>query len=512
MEKRLERVLNFGHAIDHLVLLIFPTAVIALAGEFGLAYETLLPLTFGCFAAFGVGALPAGWLGDRWGRRPMLLIFFFGTGVACLLAGLASTPFQIGVALTLIGAFASIYHPVGYAVLSGLDPARIGRIMGVNGLWGNLGVAFAALITGAITEWVSWRAAFFLPGIACLAGGIYYFAITRKVSAFAAKTANMSIPLATPLLVRVFAVLMALGLLGSLIFNATTVVMPKLFEQELPGLPSGTFGVGLMVCLVFSVAALAQTFVGSLMDRLPIRSVLLPVVAAQVPLLVLAGYTGGWTLVAVSLAMMFTIFGQAPICEVIVARYAPAHIRARVNALRFALTCGVGATAIPLAAYLYAVRQDFSLLFLVLGGFSVLVLVASLWMPGESRIAARRSCPPNRPRRVLRRRQAVDEPLSSSSNSTATSALADRRTTLPSTSATRLSGMKWRWPLWEPSPLSFFVSLMRLPSTLSTAPTRTPSAPMTSACSLICERSAIALLLGWTPITGQGGSRIHAAP
>jgi len=393
MEKRLERVLNFGHAIDHLVLLIFPTAVIALAGEFGMPYETLLPLTFGCFVAFGVGALPAGWLGDHWGRRPMLLLFFFGTGAACLLAGLASTPLQIGVALTLIGAFASIYHPVGYAVLSGLDPARIGRIMGVNGLWGNLGVAFAALVTGAITEWVSWRAAFFLPGIASLVGGICYFAVTKHTSEFAVNAGNTSIRLSTPLLWRVSAIFVALALLGNVVFSATTVVMPKLFEQELPNLPSGTFGVGLMVCLVFSVAALAQTFVGGLMDRFSIRSVLIPVVAAQVPLVVLAGYTGGWALVVVAGAMMFMIFGQAPICEVIVARYTPAHIRARVNALRFAVTCGIGATAIPLAAYLYAVRQDFSLLFLVLGGLCALILAACLWMPGDSRIGGAKAVP-----------------------------------------------------------------------------------------------------------------------
>src|SRR5690606_17178242 len=146
MEQRLARILNFGHAIDHLILLIYPTAVIALAHEFGRPYEELLPLSFWGFAAWGIFALPAGWLGDRWSRRGMMLIFFFGTGLACILAGFARTPFEIGAALTLIGVFSAIYHPVGYAILHGLDPKTIGKTIGVNGLWGNLGVAFAALI------------------------------------------------------------------------------------------------------------------------------------------------------------------------------------------------------------------------------------------------------------------------------------------------------------------------------------------------------------------------------
>src|SRR5690349_6369494 len=129
MEKRLERILNFGDAIDNLVLLIFQTAVIALAREYRLPYEQLLALALAGFVAFGIGALPAGWLDDLWGRRPMMLVFFFGTGLSCIAVGFAQTPAQLGLALTVMGSFAAIYHPVGYAILHGLDPKTIGKTM-----------------------------------------------------------------------------------------------------------------------------------------------------------------------------------------------------------------------------------------------------------------------------------------------------------------------------------------------------------------------------------------------
>ena len=388
MEQRLARILNFGHGVDHLVQLIFPTAVIALAPEFGRPYEELLPLSFLGFAAWGVFALPAGWLGDRWSRRGMMLIFYFGTGAACILAGLAATPFQIGAALTLIGIFSSIYHPVGYAILHGLNPATIGRTLGYNGLWGNLGVAFAALITGVLTDLISWRAAFILPGFACIAGGFVFLSTMRAVRASGGLAKHPSIALARPMVARLLVILAVFTILGSLIFNATTVAMPKLFEQNMHHLPSGTAGIGLLVCLVFTVAAFAQTFIGGLMDRMPIRRVLLPVVLAHVPFLAAAGYAGGWPLVAVAIGMMFFIFGQNPIAEVVVARYVDDRYRARFNAIRFALAFGIGAAAVPLVAGLYGLTQDFSLLFLVLAGMGALVFAAALFFPSEGRLDA----------------------------------------------------------------------------------------------------------------------------
>ncbi len=142
--RRVRMLLNLGHAIDHMFLLIFATAVGTIAAEFGFArWEDLMPYGVGAFVLFGVGSLPAGRLGDLWGRRKMMLLFFFGIGASALLAAVTRNAWQLAAALTLLGAFASIYHPVGIPML--LQSTRNpGAVIGVNGLSGNLGIAIAA--------------------------------------------------------------------------------------------------------------------------------------------------------------------------------------------------------------------------------------------------------------------------------------------------------------------------------------------------------------------------------
>ena len=144
-------LLNVGHALDHFFLLIYTTAVIAMAPEFGMTYGEMLPFATGAFIAFGLGSLPAGWLGDHWSRRGMMIIFFLGIGLASFATGLARTPLQVGIALTIVGIFAAIYHPVGIAMLV-QNAKAVGLTLGVNGLAGNLGVALAALITGFLVD------------------------------------------------------------------------------------------------------------------------------------------------------------------------------------------------------------------------------------------------------------------------------------------------------------------------------------------------------------------------
>ena len=159
-------MLNLAHALDHLFLLIFATAVSSIAADFGFArWEDLMPYSVGAFLMFGLASLPAGKLGDSWGRRPMMLVFFHGLGASALLASLTQNAWQMAAALTLLGCFTAIYHPVGIPMLV-QGAKRPGATIGVNGLAGNLGIAAAALLTGLLVQAFGWRAAFAVPGLA----------------------------------------------------------------------------------------------------------------------------------------------------------------------------------------------------------------------------------------------------------------------------------------------------------------------------------------------------------
>src|SRR6188474_557567 len=169
--------LNWAHAIDHYVILIFPTLVIGLQVIYGRPYAELIALGTASFVAFGVFSLPAGWLADRWSRRNMMALFYFGCGVSLLAAALSPTLIVLAGALFLLGMFAAIYHPVGMAMLIEASKAR-GRTLAFNGVCGNLGAALAAGITAFLAYWLGWRAAFLVPAALCLATApLFYWAV-----------------------------------------------------------------------------------------------------------------------------------------------------------------------------------------------------------------------------------------------------------------------------------------------------------------------------------------------
>ncbi len=319
--------LNVGHTFDHLFMLLFATVVLALEDEFGGSYSELIALAIPGFIAFAAGTLPAGWLGDRWSRNGMMALFFVGIGAAAVLTGLARTRFEIAAGLTLIGLFASIYHPIGIAmVVEGRD--KVGRVLGINGVFGNIGVAGAALVAGWLTDLVSWRAAFIVPGVVALATGLAFIAYTRSLAA-APRGASRPLPAAVAPLppltwgsphLRVFAVLGVATLLGGLIFAIATVALPKVLDERLSLMATSTREIGTIAALIYAVAALAQVVVGVLIDRFPIKPVFVLLVLAQIPVMVFAASAQDGAMVGLSLLMLVLIFGEIPIHDTLVAR------------------------------------------------------------------------------------------------------------------------------------------------------------------------------------------------
>jgi MFS family permease len=380
---RLDLYLNIGHTLDHLVMLIFPTAVLAIGADWQMPYGQLLPLALGGFIAFGAFSIPAGWLADRWSRTGMMRVFFFGIGAASILTGFARTPFELAAGLTAIGLFAAIYHPVGIAMLVANRGADLGRTLGVNGVFGNTGLAFAALFSGALADLAGWRWAFFVPGLVCIAFGIGFAAVTRgvEIARGVAKRAQVRVPRA--LLARVFVIVAVASACGSIIFNATTVSMPKLFDERLAALTNTNFGIGVLVCITYLIAAMAQLIVGNWLDRRSVRGVFIVVAAMQIPLLYAAGSLAGYGMLVVAVAMMFFVFGQIPINDAMVAKYTAEEWRARAYGVRYVVSFGASATAVPLIAWVHRAYGDFQPLFAILAAVAALILLAALAFPGE---------------------------------------------------------------------------------------------------------------------------------
>jgi MFS family permease len=381
-------LLNLAHAIDHLFLLIFATAVAAIARDFGLArWEDLMPYGAGAFLMFGLGSLPAGRLGDLWGRRPMMLVFYFGMGASALAVALTQGPWQLAAALTVMGLFSSIYHPVGIPML--VQHARNpGATIGISGLSGNLGIAAAAVVTGVLVDVAGWRAAFAVPGLACIGLGLVFWQCApREPEPPARRPHRASARLPAGQLTRVLAVMTLASASGGLIFNLTTNGNGQMLGERVSALAHDPSRLGLVLGAVYAVASLAQVVVGRLIDRWPLKPLWLAIVLAQVPMLALAATASGWWAWLALLGAMVFIFGAIPFTDATIVRYVDDRMRSRVAGMRLAVSLAISSSAVW--ALGPAVKAaGFATLFTVMAGVALVTAALLTLLPAEPRPAA----------------------------------------------------------------------------------------------------------------------------
>jgi len=351
--------LNLAHAIDHFVMLIFPTVVIGLEVVFHRPYAEMIALSTAAFVAFGVFSIPAGWLADRWSRRNMMALFYFGCAVSLLAVGLAPTPIMLAVAMFLLGTFAAIYHPVGMAMLIDVSRARP-RTLAFNGVCGNLGVTLAAGISTTLAASIDWRAAFLVPAAVCLATGIAFLALVpddRHRIGERSTTANVM--LSPRAAVIMFGCYVAISLAGGLTFNTALIALPKLVDERVgEGVP--LILVGWLATGIFLCGALAQLAVGRLIERAPPHLLFAAVATVQFIGVVWAGYATGAALIMALAIAIGGIYGQVTVGDIVIARYTADAWRGRVYAVRYFLTFISSGIAVQLIAQLYG-RGGFDL-------------------------------------------------------------------------------------------------------------------------------------------------------
>ena len=373
-------LLNAGHAIDHMFLLIFATAVTTIAFDFGLTrWEDLMPYSAVAFFFFGIGALPAGKLGDHWGRRSMMVVFFFGMGLSALLVSVTRSPMQLAVALGVLGCFAAIYHPVGIPMLV-QGARRPGWVIGVNGFSGNLGVALAAVVTGYLVKQFGWRWAFALPGIISIACGIAFWLASKGESAPPAKRKATQAELPPGLLARVFLVMTLAATSGGLLFNFSTNGNYELLHERFAAISRDPAELGLLLAAVYAVASVAQLVVGRLLDRFELKSFYLSVLALQIPFLALAAHADGWTLYALQFLFMIAIFGATPFTDAMIVRFVDDRMRSRVAGMRLAVSLGASSLAVWLLGPVVK-QAGFATLLLVMAALAAFSFLVVTWLP-----------------------------------------------------------------------------------------------------------------------------------
>jgi FSR family fosmidomycin resistance protein-like MFS transporter len=374
---------NVGHGFSHMFTVLYATAVLYLPKVFDLPYGELLGLSSLGLVLFGVGALPAGWLGDRWSQIGMMAIFFIGIGFGAIVVGLATGPERLFIGLTLIGLFASIYHPVGIAWVVAWANKQ-GIALGINSVFGNAGIAIAPVFVGLMIDYVTWRAAFIIPGVLSIFVGAGLLLVWR--AGWIRDVTKDRTPTEVPdssALVRVFIVLTITMTCTGIVYIGVTNTMPKLLEMGLSASLAASYTeIGVFVGIISGLASLSSIFGGWMADRYSARSIYIIFWALQIPILFSIGSLTDLLLLVVTLLVMIFMLAFSAAENMLVAQYTLFRWRAVAYGAKYVLALGVGGLTVHLAGWLFDRNGNFGVLFALFGGAAILAAAAAFVLPG----------------------------------------------------------------------------------------------------------------------------------
>ena len=401
---------SLGHGLMHLMTAFYSVIVIALARSWELPAHELLALLAPATILLGVGSLPAGWLGDRWGAPGMIVVMFFGLGISSILCGLVPErdTLALSAGLAGIGLFGAIYHSVGIGWV--IRTAREqGYAMGVNGLYGSIGLALYGIVPGILISLWSWRAAFIVPGVICLlaGGALLHHWRTGAVGDRPMPATSRAQPGRAEFW-RVFAILSVTmfveGVGWQVLMYGSGLLLEGRFAPEIAGL-RGYFGamgyatevvlwVGLATSVIFILSGIAQYVLGRrVVDTYPLKATYVAAAALQIgAMLAMATGNGFVALLGATASAIFSAVA-GPIENLLIARYTPSRHHGLGFGAKFVVAFGAGPLAVWLISFVHARTGSLDALFLGLAGAACVVFLVALLLPGGGRresVSARR--------------------------------------------------------------------------------------------------------------------------
>jgi MFS family permease len=382
---------SVGHALMHLMTAFYAVIVLTLAVAWKLPAEDLLKLYAPASILLGVASLPAGWLSDRFGAPPMMVVMFVGLGLSSIACGLVPTgdTFWLAIGLCGIGTFGAFYHSVGIGWV--IRTAREqGHAMGVNGLFGSAGLALYGIVPGVLITLASWRAAFVVPGLVCIAiGAALAIEILRKRVGDRAMPAASGAALGRADFWRVFCVLSVTMALEGVIWQAVMFGAAFVFERRFGELAESALWIGLATSAIYVVSGFAQYAMGRrIIDRYPLRSTYVVAQGLQIGAMLALAVGNGVVALLGAIASAVLSSATGPVENILIARYTPSRYHGLGFGAKFVVAFGASPLAIMAIAWIRSATGGLDLLFLALAGLSVVITLVSLLLPSGDRAGA----------------------------------------------------------------------------------------------------------------------------
>lgn len=385
-----------GHSFDHMFILLYTVVVLEIEKEFGLSFGQNLELAWLGFILFGLGAPLAGWLADKWSDIWMIVVFLIGIGLSTIATGMAQTPDQMFVALTLVGLFASIYHPVGIPMVMRIAGDKSGKMLGINGVFGSYGMAMASGVAAFMIYVAGWRMAYIIPGAASVLLGIWFAlkfgglasetnAARRTLAKSGAKKEGLGdmvrgLGLRNFLQIMGSLSLMTLG--AGLVFQCMTIGLPKIIQARVEWVTDAA-SAGVITLCIFFIGALAQLLGGYLADKFPLKWLFISIYSLMAPILLIAAYASNILMLAVALLIIMITVGNQPVSDFLFSRYVPKRWVNTAFGFRFALSLGTAVIAFPLVGKVFDRTGDFYWTFMAMAAAAAVTTLAAFILPSK---------------------------------------------------------------------------------------------------------------------------------
>ena len=372
-----------GHLLMHMFAAFYFVIVLAIEDDWKLSYDELLNLWFLGSLLVGLGALPAGWISDRWSRSGMIAIMFIGLGISSLLCGLSGNKVSLFISLSLLGLFCAIYHPAGISWVVNTSKDT-GKALGFNNIFGGVGIGLGAFFAGVLIEQFNWQAAFMLPGLISLVVGL---SLTYHLKSGKISLKNISSeqfkdnPEKNQMLKIAIIMLLSITCL-SFVYQILQTSLPKAIDIRLTdSLDLSTSDIGYIVAAIYIVSGLMNYVGGILTDKYSEKLIYSIGIVGQGLLLLLIVSLSNYWLIAISLAIVAFNSSILPAENLLLAKFSPEKYQSLVYGIKFIVSFTVGPIALIMISRSYDLTGEFGVLYLAFGFVMIIMFLIVLTLP-----------------------------------------------------------------------------------------------------------------------------------
>ena len=372
-----------GHLLMHMFAAFYFVIVLAIEDDWKLSYDELLNLWFLGSLLVGLGALPAGWISDRWSRSGMIAIMFIGLGISSLLCGLSGNKVSLFISLSLLGLFCAIYHPAGISWVVNTSK-ETGKALGFNNIFGGVGIGLGAFFAGVLIEQFNWQAAFMLPGLISLVVGL---SLTYHLKSGKISLKNISSeqfkdnPEKKQMLKIAIIMLLSITCL-SFVYQILQTSLPKAIDIRLTdSLDLSTSDIGYIVAAIYIVSGLMNYVGGILTDKYSEKLIYSIGIVGQGLLLLLIVSLSNYWLIAISLAIVAFNSSILPAENLLLAKFSPEKYQSLVYGIKFIVSFTVGPIALIMISRSYDLTGEFGVLYLAFGFVMIIMFLIVLTLP-----------------------------------------------------------------------------------------------------------------------------------